>query len=379
MTEKTADAATAVLTLRSPADLLAAIPYLVGFHPCESIVVVALAGPRMRVTFTMRSDLPESNDPAEVAERAAYLADVLAVQHPSHAMLAGYGAGIRVTPMIDALRTGLDRHGIPLREALRVQDDRYWSYLCDEADCCPAEGIAYDPCASGIAAHAVFAGCVALPDRHALVAEVAPVGGGARRAMRRATLRAEKRLAGLVTRELAASTAGEPARPLIEAGSAAIGAAIDRALTGELPDDEATAWLAALLTHLRVRDEAWVLIDARDDHAYRRALLALWTHTLRRAEPGYVAGPACLLAYAAWRDGDGGLANVALDRARAADPEYSMAGLLEKLLGTGTPPSAWRGLREDDLRTDDERETRKRARRRARAVRAGASGREAGR
>ena len=340
MTEKTADAASAVLTLRSPADLLAAIPYLVGFHPSESIVVVGLDDPRMRVTFTMRSDLPESNDPAEVAERAGYIANVLALQHPSHAMLAGYGAGMRVTPMVDAVRAELDRHGIPLREALRAQGGRYWSYLCGEAECCPAEGIPYDPRASGIAAHAVFAGCVALPDRHALAAEVAPAAGATRRAMRRATLRAEKRFAALVIRELAASTAGEPARPLIEEGSVAIRAAVDLALTGELPDDEATAWLAALLTHLRVRDEAWVLVDARDDHAYRQALLALWTHVLRRAEPGYVAGPACLLAYAAWRDGDGGLANVALDRARAGDPEYTMAGLLEKLLGTGTPPSA---------------------------------------
>lgn len=367
MTENDMDAEQAVLSIRTPGDLLAAIPYLVGFRPDDSVVVVGLAEPPAHVVFTMRSDLPAPGDPVEVAERAAHLAYVLAVQEPAGAMIAGFGPGVRVTPIVDALLAELDGYGIPVRQALRAEDGRYWSYLCVSGPCCPADGTPYDPYASEVAASATLAGCAVLPDRAALAAVVAPVEGAARTAMRRATAGAEERFGELVTRELTANAAGAYDRPLVRAGIAAVTAAVDRHLGGGQLSDDEVAWLATLLTHLRVRDEAWVRVDARDDRAYRQATRELWADVLRRVEPPYVPAPAGLLAYAAWRDGDGGLANVALDRARLADPKYTMTGLLEKLLGTGTPPSAWRPLTPADLRDDDARAARVHGRRGRRA------------
>jgi hypothetical protein len=41
----------------------------------------------------------------------------------------------------------------------------------------------------------------------------------------------------------------------------------------------------------------------------------------------------------AWQSGDGALANVALDRALADEPGYSMAQLLRQVITAGTPPS----------------------------------------
>jgi len=41
----------------------------------------------------------------------------------------------------------------------------------------------------------------------------------------------------------------------------------------------------------------------------------------------------------AWQSGDGALANVALDRALADDPRYSMALLLRQVITAGAPPS----------------------------------------
>lgn len=367
MTENATDGEQAVLSLRTPGDLLAAIPYLVGFRPDDSIVVVGVAEPPTRVVFTMRSDLPETRDPVEVAGRAEYLAYVLAVQEPSCAMIAGFGPGVRVTPIVDAVLAELDGYGIPVREALRAEDGRYWSYLCVSGPCCPAEGTPYDPYASEVAASATLAGCAVLPNRAALAAVVAPVEGAARAAMRRATAGAEERFGALVTSELTADASGRYDRPLVRAGIAAVTAAIDRHRGGGHLSDDEVAWLAALLTHLRVRDEAWVRVDARDDREYRQAMRELWADVLRRVEPAYVPAPAGLLAYAAWRDGDGGLANVALERARLADPTYTMTGLLEKLIGTGTPPSAWRPLTPTDLRDDDARDARARGRRQRRA------------
>jgi len=44
------------------------------------------------------------------------------------------------------------------------------------------------------------------------------------------------------------------------------------------------------------------------------------------------------LAFVAWQSGNGALANVALDRALADDPRYSMAILLREVVDSGAPP-----------------------------------------
>jgi len=49
-----------------------------------------------------------------------------------------------------------------------------------------------------------------------------------------------------------------------------------------------------------------------------------------------------LLAFTAWQSGEGALANIALDRALADIPGYSMALLLRDALAAGMPPSAAR-------------------------------------
>jgi hypothetical protein len=49
-----------------------------------------------------------------------------------------------------------------------------------------------------------------------------------------------------------------------------------------------------------------------------------------------------MLAIVAWLRGDGGLANVALDRAWRGDPTYSLAALVREGLDQQVPPAAVR-------------------------------------
>jgi hypothetical protein len=101
-------------------------------------------------------------------------------------------------------------------------------------------------------------------------------------------------------------------------------------------DDDAVAWLALLLVNIPVRDYAWDQVG-RDVEGS----VGLWTDIVRRVERDLAAAPATLLAFAAWRNGDGAIASIALDRALDADPDYSMAQLLLHGLDNGLPPSAW--------------------------------------
>jgi hypothetical protein len=151
--------------------------------------------------------------------------------------------------------------------------------------------------------------------------------------MKREMARSERLAAGLATEP---ADADESLRPLDRRGLAAVQAAIARYRDGgSIELASSFAWLALVLTSLRVRDDAW----ARMDPDHREAHQRMWTDLTRRAQPGYVAAPASLLAFVAWQGGNGALANVALDRALADDPGYSMALLLRQTIDAGAPPS----------------------------------------
>ncbi|MEV7986181.1 DUF4192 domain-containing protein [Micromonospora sp. NPDC085948] len=315
------------LAVRSPADLIAAVPYLLGFHPTDSVVAVALRG--RQIIFAARADLPDPS--ADLVERARHLVGVISRQGAEAATVVGYGPPDRVTPTVDAVRAALTAAGLEVLDALRVTEGRWWSYLCTEPDCCPPEGRRYDPSANPVTASAVFAGQVALPDRAALVAQVAPVDGPARDALRAATARAELRLAELLEQAPSSDLLGS--RTTCAAGVAAVREAQRRQRRGERLDDDEVAWLSLLMVHLPIRDHAWERTDGRDRD------IALWTDVLRRAEPKLAAAPGTLLAFAAWRAGQGALAAVALERTLSQHPDYTLAVLLDDMLRRGVPPS----------------------------------------
>jgi len=326
------------LVIRSPEDAVSAVPYMLGFHPEDSLVVLGYGGPYG--ACALRIDLPRSaRDADEVAEHAAAM---LVKNEFPEALLVGYGRHDDVAPLLVAARTAMGEQHIDVREVLRVEEGRWWSYACTNPECCPADGAPFDIRATAVAAQATVAGQVVLADRAELTRTVAPLGGMARRSLQQATRRAESRLYDWVGDE--ADPVGLRDR-MIEEGLPLVRRLLERvadppvgeltALLTELLGDDEVAWLGLLLTHVRVRDEAWVRIDPDEAEVH----VELWRHVMRRVEKRYVPAPACLLAYAAFISGDGGLANVALDRAVDADPDYSMALLLRDLMQLGVPPA----------------------------------------
>ena len=312
-----------------PAGLLAIVPHLLGFTPQTSLVVIGAGPPDGRVQVALRYDLPDPPDTDVAAQIAAQAAGVLSRHQLATVIIAGYGPGPLVTPVADATCDAMTAAGLRVHDVLRVQDGRYWSYLCREPSCCSAEGVPFDAAAHPAAKFLGSTGQLVRADRAALAATIAPLTGSQANAMREATRWAQRAGTRLVTR------AGP--RALDAPGRAAVQAAIAAYRDGgSISDPGRLAWLALVLTSLPVRDDAWARMDPTHRDAHRR----LWTDLVRRAQPGYVAAPAALLAFTAWQSGDGALANIALDRALADIPGYSMALLLQEALDAGMPPSA---------------------------------------
>ncbi|MGK5679856.1 DUF4192 domain-containing protein [Actinoplanes sp. URMC 104] len=303
------------LTISSTAELLAVTPYLLGFHPTDSVVVIGTVGPH--VSFAARHDLPP---PGAAPDE---LAPLVAAQTVEAATILGYGPADRVNPAVNALAAGLSRGGVHIRDKLRITAGRWWMCDCTDESCCPSAGRPMPSPHHPVAAAAVFQGQVALPSRRELEAQVAPIEGEQRERMTAVT-------AGVCTklgRFLA--TDDNPEAEVERAGRAAIHRAEETYAAGRSLTLEETARLGVLLANRMVLGYA---IDRSGDEQWRTAL---WTEVTRRVEPFWVAGPATMLAYTAWRAGYGALARVAVDRALRHDPRHRMAGVLDRLLAAG--------------------------------------------
>jgi uncharacterized protein DUF4192 len=322
--------------LSSPADVLAVIPHLLGFHPAQSLVVVGAGGPRQRIELGFRYDLPDPPDAAVTRQIAGHATAVLAHRTIATVIAIGYGTGRLVTPVMDGFAATARRGGLEVRELLRVQDGRYWSYLCRNPACCPAEGVPFDVHSHPAAAVMTAAGLAAYPDRAALARTIAPLAGKRARIRDEAVTRAAARVTALMA-ESSAAAGPDPLRLVIAEGRRSVREAIERYRAGgRITDPGELAWLVVSLARLPVRDDAW----ARMVPAHRDAHLRLWSDLVRNAAGTWLPAPAALLAFTAWQCGEGALASIAVERALTADPGYSMALLLGDILDAGVPPSA---------------------------------------
>lgn len=345
MTTSPADTGDALrVKVRSPAQLLAAIPYQFGFHPSNSLVAGSVKGSRQQLAFSLRADLLPVEHDEQVAR---YVVARLAYEGAQSALLIVY-ASVEEQPahgerlprqhLFAALQRHLDAAAIQIREALCVQAGRWWSYVCVDPRCCPPVGtpLIADTEPGGeseIAATSRLAGLVALPDRDALAATIAPVGFLVRRGMEQALQRVE----GELVDAIAAGAGGleqfrEESRRLL-ADAREVRPDGRAALT-----DAQAARLIVGLADVAVRD--WCIQSSGGrpiDPAH-----TLWAELTHRAVPPYGAAPATLLAWSAYAEGHGALARVALDRALDDDPAYRLAGYLSEALDRGIPPAAVR-------------------------------------
>jgi hypothetical protein len=356
------------IRLRGPADILTVLPFQLGYHPHEAVVVVALAG--RAIGLVQRIDLPPV-DHVDAAVDA--LLPALVRESPDSVLLVGYeeresGA----LPLLDALDRACANRGIDVLDRLVVRDGRWYAPDCTTG-CCPSEGTPIPP-PHETPAVADFVALEMAPvaDRESLsrqldpdpvrCAEVAAALDDAA-VKKAAAARARGQLP--VLREEAVRRLRQLSRWAVVCDLSAARPPLDGLAPEELAD------LALSLRDLELRDGliAWLCpgslpLDALDDDLVdqlrsclphqewagrspgRRGAIAgrrLQARLVQlcRMLPDAQAAPALtVLANVTWWLGDGALTRVALERALDIEPGYRLACLLERMVALAIRPRA---------------------------------------
>lgn len=129
-------------------------------------------GGRGQIGFAARCDMSELGC---AAETAAHASQILNSNGMPRTILVGYGAGQQVTPNMDVFRGTMAQSGIEIHEAARVDEGRWFSYLCIDPSCHPVEAVALDADTLDAADRARMGSAAAT--RQALADSIAPLAG----------------------------------------------------------------------------------------------------------------------------------------------------------------------------------------------------------
>jgi hypothetical protein len=315
-------------TLTSAHDLITAVPFLIGFHPTDSIVLISVKNGAIGVA--MRIDLPTTINSDEIdllahhfirdeAEAALLVAYMPAARNDGDSLLISLGAG-------------LIRNGIEIHESLLISGGRYRSIICRDPHCCPPTGKALPTIEdSAIAAEHVVAG-IPMPygDISELIDSIAadPIS-------------LTKSWSTAVNNFKIDEDSPEVAA-LRRDGVESMELLLDEFRIGRGPTDEMlVARVIGRMSDVQVRDYA---MGVHQEDTYD-LYFAMWRELLRLAPLGVVAPIACIVAAMAYENGDGALAQRALDRAIADDPSYPLAALLRRVFNAGWPPQSFAQMR----------------------------------
>ncbi|TWF74820.1 uncharacterized protein DUF4192 [Pseudonocardia hierapolitana] len=327
-----------VLRVRDQGELVAAVPAMLGFHPRESLVLMATGGRSgRRLGLTLRVDLPPPEHPqyaehAELVVASAVRGLLLDEPTGAIAVVVSEAGPLPHSLLACHVESALDAQRIPIQALMwaeRTAGGAGWA--CYES--CGCAGLVPEPAATPFVAAVVAEGRVVHADRAALEAVVAPADPAVLR-------RREERLIRAADGELDGAEGGIVLDPA--AGMSVVDAAIADAAAGRLAlaDDGIVVALATALGMPEVR--AWAL---RRSAAQDAAVVEqVWAALARETPDPEAAEPATLLAVSALLRGDGALANIALDRAERAWPGHAFAALVRRAATAGLRPSSIREM-----------------------------------
>jgi hypothetical protein len=378
----------ALIVVHSSEDLVTAVPYLVGFPPEQSLVVVAMrrSGRRQRLGLVARFDLPpvgprrvrgEEGSAGAIRALVRQVVDVLSTDEPEEVVLLVYDdLPCTMVPVWQRLVTRLEAAfravDVPVMDALHVAGRRFRSYRCTDPGCCPPEGRPLDPGSSVVAAEFVARGRSPVASRAALHATVQPRGAEARAGTKAAA-------ADELARFVRSDPEGSARRSWQTAGLRLLQQVTDRYVVGGSGiEEQEAAQLLVALRDVAVRDAACLRFtswahgrqDDEGDHdgdagrltrmdelladlpttgddahepmssplARDLAFGRFWLDLATSCDGPLAVAPLTLLGVHVWSRGHGALALAATQRALAIDPQYRLAILLDHALSLAVRP-----------------------------------------
>jgi hypothetical protein len=334
------------LNLASSGELIAAIPFLLGFHSRRSVVLMALQ--QRRLSLTQRLDLPDAGQEYRAAEA---MIRPLARDQANSTLLIGYEDMPGQSRLVmDQLSDLLVDNQFPVIDRIVVRDGRWRSVDCDNPDCCPPNGTRVPNPAdvAHITAEFVGTGVAPLPARVDLQdsVEAQPSAAHVRAIIDRIDAGSEEAGPAGGGGDAAAGSWARvldprPDAPSVSEGDAALVLVSLRELGIRdgivsllMPSTLAADHLPADVRELTqaIRQQIPVPLVER---GYHREVQERLTALCRLAPDEYAAPPLTILASYAWWRGDGVTARVALDRALRWNPGYRLARLLEAMLDLG--------------------------------------------
>jgi hypothetical protein len=302
--------------LRSTDDLLAAVPYLLGFHPRNSLVLVWVRD--SLVVVTQRIDLAESQSQSLIGQELAETAKPSNVREVIVVAFTSTFDDAQAASLREVVQ-GLRSSGATVLEAVHCHEGE-WSSVLQGSEGTPRVPVRADT--GRIAADFALHGRWVYADRSLLVAEFA----------------ADPTLVRLVADEMSTAPLQGP-----EGGAEFLAdcwTLWQTPLQSDVDPGEVARYLH-LIHDIGLRDTLiWMLARCRDDELAHAA--AWMRRALQGATEQFVAPAATMSALASWLCGDGARALSGLARASEADSSYTLALLLSRALGSGMPPGDWR-------------------------------------
>jgi hypothetical protein len=298
-----------VLRAHGPEDLLGAVPFLLGFHPRDSLVVAVVEG--SSISAVARLDLADAAVPGLALQLLQPLLRQLG--DDARAALVGYG---EISDHVHEVVVRVAEE-LPVQPLARIAvcGGCWWHVER------PEEVEVYDPAATQIAAEAAYNGICARPARKDLetlfrrparahTLSVATLRAAVRRLDRLTPSSAQRRVGVLLDRQIAAGEVSLTARECAD--------------------------LLLLLDVPPARDAFWLRLNRTTGPL----LMDVWLHVARRAPVDLSLGPVCAAGIAAWQGSTGALVTIALEQADAIGGWHPLYDLLAQIHHQALPPSA---------------------------------------
>lgn len=319
--------------VKTPADLINAVPFLIGFHPTDSLVVVSVQDDAL--AMAMRIDFPNEGAPAGAL---ALLASHLKRNESQGAVLVAYvnDENTNAEDILNELSSEITALDIAVRESMIIKNERWRSILCQDEKCCPPEGSPLPDFESGkITAEQVANGKV-LPfaSDEGLIDSIKPY-----------EIATDPTFHDLVKSLIDENRIGEhELRHEFRKGGIEILLTLkDIYKAGAEVSNELKAQVIATMADIQARDFALGCFENDEVELAKSMYLDLF-----KTAPKEFSHPFASLASAyAYENGEGALAHRLLDKAIEACPEYTLSKLLRRVMSSGWPPAGFSQLRRE--------------------------------